>query len=96
VALARALASEPRELLLDEPLAALDASVRRRLRDFLRSWLAMLKLPAVVVTHDPADAAAFGEDIAVMEAGRLIQRGTLGALRERPATPFVAEVVGAA
>jgi molybdate transport system ATP-binding protein len=96
VALARALASEPRALLLDEPLAALDASVRRQLREFLPSWLAMLKLPAIVVTHDPTDAAAFGEDIAVMEAGRLIQRGTLRDLRERPATPFVAELVGAA
>jgi ABC-type sulfate/molybdate transport systems ATPase subunit len=93
VALARALASEPRALLLDEPLAALDASVRRQLREFLPSRLAMLKLPAIVVTHDPADAAALGQDIAVIEAGRLVQRGTLRDLRERPATPFVAELV---
>ena len=56
----------------------------------------MLKLPAIVVTHDPADAAAFGQDIAVMEAGHVIQRGTLRDLREQPATPFVAELVGAA
>ncbi len=96
VALARALASEPRALLLDEPLAALDASVRRQLREFLPSRLAVLKLPAIVVTHDPADAAAFGEDIAVIEAGRLIQRGSLSDLRARPATPFVAELVRAA
>ena len=91
VALARALASEPRALLLDEPLAALDASVRRQLREFLPSRLAALKLPTIVVTHDGADAAAFGEDIAVLEAGRIAQRGTLVDLRRRPATPFVAE-----
>jgi molybdate transport system ATP-binding protein len=91
VALARALASEPRALLLDEPLAALDASVRRQLREFLPSRLAAHKLPTIVVTHDAADAAAFGEDIAVLEAGRIAQRGSLGDLRQRPATPFVAE-----
>jgi len=96
VALARALASEPRALLLDEPLAALDASVRRQLREYLPSRLASLGLPAIVVTHDPADAAAFGEDIAVVEAGRMVQRGTLDTLRARPATPFVAELVGKA
>jgi len=91
VALARALAAEPRALLLDEPLAALDAAVRRQLREFLPSRLSSLRLPTIVVTHDAADAAAFGEDIAVLEAGRIVQRGTLQELRRRPATPFVAE-----
>jgi molybdate transport system ATP-binding protein len=94
VALARALAAEPRALLLDEPLAALDASVRRQLREFLPSRLAALRLPAVVVTHDAVDAAAFGQDIAVLEAGRIVQRGALDDLRRRPATPFVAEWAG--
>jgi molybdate transport system ATP-binding protein len=94
VALARALASEPCALLLDEPLAALDASVRRQLRGFLASRLASLHLPAIVVTHDPADVAAFGDDVAVMEGGQIVQRGTLQALRARPASAFVAELVG--
>jgi molybdate transport system ATP-binding protein len=91
VALARALAAEPRALLLDEPLAALDASARRQLREFLPARLAALSLPTIVVTHDAVDAAAFGEDIAVLEAGRIVQRGALDDLRRRPATPFVAE-----
>jgi len=93
VALARALASEPRALLLDEPMAALDASVRRQLQEFLPERLAKLRLPAIVVTHDAADANAFGDDIAVVERGRLVQRGALAELRARPATPFVAELV---
>jgi molybdate transport system ATP-binding protein len=95
VALARALAAEPRALLLDEPLAALDASVRRQLREFLPTRLAALRLPTIVVTHDAVDAAAFGEDIAVLEAGRIVQRGALDDLRRKPATPFVAEWAGA-
>jgi molybdate transport system ATP-binding protein len=95
VALARALAAEPRALLLDEPLAALDASVRRQLREFLPSRLAALRLPTIVVTHDAVDAAAFGEDIAVLEAGRIVQREAIDGLRQRPATPFVAEWAGA-
>jgi molybdate transport system ATP-binding protein len=94
VALARALASDPRALLLDEPLAALDASVRRQVRELLPSRLAIAKLPAIVVTHDADDAAAFGEDIAVIEAGRVVQRGTIADLRAHPATPFVEELVG--
>jgi molybdate transport system ATP-binding protein len=96
VALARALATRPRALLLDEPMGALDAGARRQVRSFLGSYLAKLGLPALVVTHDPADAAALGERIAVLEAGRVVQTADLSELRRRPATPFVAEFVLAA
>ena len=92
VALARALASEPRALLLDEPLAALDASVRRQLRTFLPDRLRALGLPSIVVTHDADDAAAFGAEIAVIESGNVVQRGSPGELRAAPATDFVREL----
>ncbi len=90
VALARALAPRPRALLLDEPFAALDAQARRQLRQFLSRQLESLRLPALVVSHDPADAAV-GSRIAVMERGRIVQQGALDELRAAPATPFIAE-----
>jgi len=93
VALARALAAKPRALLLDEPLSALDASARREVRSFLGSHLKRLALPALVVTHDPADACELGHRIAVLEAGRVVQVGTWGELRARPASPFVEQFV---
>jgi molybdate transport system ATP-binding protein len=90
VALARALAIEPRALLLDEPLAALDVGARRAVRSFLAATLARLGLPAIVVTHDAADAVALGDRIAVLESGRIVQTGSLADLRAAPASPFVA------
>jgi len=90
VALARALAPRPRALLLDEPFAALDAQARRALRQFLWARLSALRLPAVVVSHDPADAGP-GHRIVVMESGRIVQQGSLETLRATPATPFIAE-----
>ena len=90
VALARALAPRPRALLLDEPFAALDTQARRQLRQFLSAQLEALRLPALVVSHDPADAGV-GRRIVVMERGRIAQEGTLDALRADPATPFIAE-----
>ncbi|AUX22354.1 molybdenum ABC transporter ATPase [Sorangium cellulosum] len=93
VALARALAARPEALLLDEPLAALDAGARRRVRTFVAEYLRELGMPALVVTHDPADAAAIGGRVAVLEGGRLIQQGSFDELRERPGSPFVAEFV---
>ncbi len=90
VALARALAAGPKALLLDEPLAALDVGARRQVRDFLAARLRALSLPALVVTHDAADAEALAERIAVLEGGALVQVGTPAELRTAPATRFVA------
>ncbi len=89
VALARALATEPRLLLLDEPLGALDVAVRPRVRQFLAEWLRRTKLPALVVTHDAADARAFADMIVVLEAGRVAQAGSPQSVAEDPATDFI-------
>jgi molybdate transport system ATP-binding protein len=94
VALARVLAVEPRALLLDEPLAALDIGARREVRAFLATYLAKLDLPTLVVTHDPADARALGQRIAVLEAGRIVQVGSWDELATQPASAFVRELIG--
>lgn len=94
VALARALATRPRALLLDEPLSALDVARRRSVRASLAEHLRSTGLPTIVVTHDPVDAAALGQRIAVMEAGRIVQVGTFDELASRPASTFVAEFTG--
>jgi molybdate transport system ATP-binding protein len=93
VALARALAARPRALLLDEPLAALDVSLRRDVRRFLTERLRIWSLPTVVVTHDRADAEALDGDVVVLEGGAVVQRGQLAALAAHPATPFVKRLV---
>ena len=90
VALARALATSPRALLFDEPFAALDASARDEVRTYLRDRLAELALPAVVVTHDRADVEALRAEVVVLEAGRIVQQGSLLELQARPATDYVA------
>ena len=95
VALARALAIEPDMMLLDEPLAALDATARRAVRRFLAERLRALKLPSIVVTHDVRDVVALAARVCVIEAGRIVQRGDVEALRAAPATEFVAEFVAA-
>jgi molybdate transport system ATP-binding protein len=94
VALARALARRPRVLLLDEPLAALDAQTRAGVRGELREHLRTLRLPTVIVTHDYADAAALADRIAVMVAGRIVQVGTPAELIAAPAGTFVADFTG--
>jgi len=95
VALARALARRPRVLLLDEPLAALDAHTRAAVRAELRARLRSVGMPALVVTHDFEDAAALADRVGVLVDGRLVQVGTPAALVAAPATPFVATFVGA-
>ncbi len=94
VALARALVTEPRVLLLDEPLSALDAKVRVQLRDEIRRIQLRLGITTVFVTHDQEEALAVSDRIAVMNAGRIEQVGTPEELYGRPATPAVAAFVG--
>lgn len=93
-ALARALATEPRYLLLDEPLAAVDASARLQLRQLLQQHLAAFAGPRVVVTHDPVDAFVLGDRIAVLEGGAVVQVGTAAELGQAPRTQYVADLVG--
>ncbi|HVN10610.1 MAG TPA: TOBE domain-containing protein, partial [Kineosporiaceae bacterium] len=94
VALARALARRPRLLLLDEPMAALDARTRIEVRSELRRHLADFAGPAVLVTHDPVDALVLANRIVVLEGGRVAQQGTPSEVARRPATEYVARLVG--
>jgi molybdate/tungstate transport system ATP-binding protein len=94
VALARSLATDPAALLLDEPLANLDAPIKRRLRDELRPLLASLSIPVVYVTHDQREATAVGDRLAVVADGEVLQRDTPAEVFARPATPFVATFTG--
>jgi putative spermidine/putrescine transport system ATP-binding protein len=94
VALARALAIEPKVLLLDEPLSALDAKVRRQLRDEIRRIQISVGTTTLFVTHDQEEALALGDRVGVMSAGRLEQIAAPTELYERPRTAFVAEFVG--
>ena len=95
VSLMRALALSPELLLLDEPLAALDPLVRAALQQDLKRIFAELQQTVVLVTHDMSEAAYLGDEIVLMNAGRMVQRGTLSDLRDRPADPFVAEFLNA-
>jgi molybdate transport system ATP-binding protein len=94
VALARALVREPRLLLLDEPLSALDAVLRDVLRDELRRLLLQAGIPAVVVTHDRNEALVLGDDLVVMDEGRVLQSGPVIEVFNRPASAEVAGIVG--
>jgi molybdate transport system ATP-binding protein len=95
VALARALASDPRALLLDEPLAALDATTRRGASRELAEVLAGSGIPALLVTHDFAEAALLADRVLVLEAGRVAQEGMPAELAAAPASAFVADLTGA-
>ncbi|MDQ0792396.1 ABC transporter ATP-binding protein [Streptomyces sp. B1I3] len=94
VALARALATHPRLLLLDEPLAALDARTRLEVRTQLRRHLADFEAVAVLVTHDPLDAMVLADRLVVIEHGRVVQEGTPSDIARRPRTDYIAQLVG--
>lgn len=94
VALARALAPEPRVVLLDEPFSGLDTRLREEVRDQTLEVLKERGSAALMVTHDPAEAMAMGDRVAVMRAGVIQQLGTPDVVYAHPATPFVAETLG--
>lgn len=94
IALARAIAVDPRVLLLDEPLSALDAKVRGQLRDEIRRVQRALGIPTLMVTHDQEEALALADKIICMNHGVVVQAGTPEDLYHRPATRFVAEFMG--
>ena len=94
VALARALAIQPQVLLLDEPLSALDAKVRARLRDEIRRIQLEVGITTLFVTHDQEEALAVADRVGVMQSGKLEQLGPPTVVYSRPATPFVADFVG--
>jgi molybdate transport system ATP-binding protein len=94
VALARALATDPRLLLLDEPLAALDAQARIHVRAELRRHLATFTGARLLVTHDPLDAIILADRLVVLEQGRVVQAGTPAEVARRPRSRYVADLVG--
>jgi molybdate transport system ATP-binding protein len=94
VAVARALATRPRLLLLDEPLAALDARTRLEVRSRLRRHLAEFEAVAVLVTHDPLDAMVLADRLVVVEHGRVVQEGGPSAIARHPRTEYIAQLVG--
>ena len=94
VALARALVNRPEVLLLDEPLASLDVVTRRQMRSEISRDLATYAPMSILVTHDPDDARHLADDVIVIEAGQVVQRGTPDELSTQPATPYVAELFG--
>ena len=94
VAIARALVLEPRVLLLDEPLAAIDVERRPPIREMLQQRVEQTGISCVLVTHEPVEAMLFSDTLIVMEAGTIVQRGSPAELRERPRTSYVAAFAG--
>lgn len=94
VALARALAAAPQVLLLDEPLAALDASATVEARAVVRAAVSGFDGATIMVTHDPLDALVLGDRLVVLEGGRVTQEGPVAQVARRPRTPYVASLVG--
>ncbi len=95
VSLMRALMLSPELLLLDEPLGALDPLVRASLQKDLKEIFARLQQTVVFVTHDLAEAIYFGDEIVLMNEGRVMQKGAVTDLRDNPADPFVSEFINA-
>ncbi|PYJ30737.1 MAG: ABC transporter ATP-binding protein [Verrucomicrobia bacterium] len=95
VSLMRALMLSPELLLLDEPLGALDPLVRASLQKDLKEIFARLRQTVLFVTHDLAEAIYFGNEIVLMNEGRIVQKGSVTDLREKPADPFVSEFINA-
>jgi osmoprotectant transport system ATP-binding protein len=91
----RALMLSPELLLLDEPLGALDPLVRASLQKDLKEIFTRLGQTVIFVTHDLAEAVYFADGIVLMNEGRIVQKGTIADLRERPADPFVSEFINA-
>ena len=94
VALARALAREPGVLLLDEPMAALDARTRMQVREVLRDQLDRFPGPTLLVTHDPVEAMTLADRIVVLERGAVLQSGPPSQVARRPASGYVARLMG--
>jgi sulfate transport system ATP-binding protein len=94
VALARALAVQPKVLLLDEPFSALDAKVRKELRDWLRRIHDELHVTTVLVTHDQEEALEVADRIAILNHGKLEQTGSPQSIYDQPASPFVYDFLG--
>jgi len=95
VSLMRALMLSPELLLLDEPLGALDPLVRAALQKDLKEIFARLKQTALLVTHDLAEAAYLGDEIVLMNEGRIVQQGSLTDLQQKPASSFVSDFINA-
>lgn len=93
VGLARALATDPELLLLDEPLAAVDVAARDALRELVRTRLDALGRPALIVTHDPADAMVLADRVVVLEEGRVVQDASADEVRARPGSAWVARML---
>ncbi|MBC7386887.1 MAG: ATP-binding cassette domain-containing protein [Cryobacterium sp.] len=91
----RALMLDPKIILLDEPLGALDPIVRADLQNEMKRIFNTLKKTVLIITHDLGEAASFGHTISLFDQGRLIQHGTFPDLAKRPATPFVTEFLNA-
>ena len=94
VALARALVTNPKVLLLDEPLSNLDAKLREELRFEIKSLVRRMGITAVYVTHDQAEAMVISDRIAVMDSGNVVQIGTAQEIYKKPANKFVADFIG--